>query len=96
LGLLFSLKDGLDISQQELEKLIKEYINPGLVELMELQGLNSKFIRSDGTIVWDDEGHEYLDFTAGFRAMNLGHNPRVIFEAIERVKSLPALVHNVP
>lgn len=96
MGLLFSLKDGLDISQQELEKLIKEYINPGLVELMELQGLNSKFIRSDGTIVWDDEGHEYLDFTAGFRAMNLGHNPRVIFEAIERVKSLPALVHNVP
>ena len=32
----------------------------------------------------------------GYGTLNLGHNPRVVLDAIERVKGLPVLIHNVP
>ena len=63
---------------------------------MELLGFDSKFLRSEGTRLWDEEGNAYLDFTAGFGAMSLGHNPRAVWEAFEEVKELPALVHHLP
>jgi len=36
------------------------------------------FVRGDGLRLWDSDGDEYLDFTAGIAVCNLGHcNPRV-------------------
>ncbi len=39
-------------------------------------------MRGQGTTVWDDEGKEYLDFTAGWAVNNIGHTHPVITEAI--------------
>ena len=83
---LISLEDGLGFSQQEIFELNKTYLNPGLTELMALLELNIKFVRSDGTVIWDEDGNEYLDFVSGYGTLNLGHNPRVVLDAIERVK----------
>ena len=40
------------------------------------------FVRGEGTRLWDDAGHEYLDFLAGIGVNNLGHCPPVVVEAI--------------
>jgi putrescine aminotransferase len=93
---LISLEDGLGFSQQEIFELNKTYLNPGLTELMALLELNINFVRSDGTVIWDEDGNEYLDFVSGYGTLNLGHNPRVVLDAIERVKGLPVLIHNAP
>ena len=38
-----------------------------------------EFVRGEGTRLWDDEGHEYLDFLAGISVVQLGHcHPRVV------------------
>src|SRR5215212_3697702 len=35
--------------------------------------------RADGSRVWDEDGHEYLDFASGIGALNTGHrHPRVV------------------
>ena len=39
--------------------------------------------RGQGTRVWDAEGTEYLDFTAGWAVDNLGHCPPVLVQAIQ-------------
>ena len=39
--------------------------------------------RGEGTRVWDSEGAEYLDFTAGWGSDSLGHCPPVIVQAIQ-------------
>jgi 4-aminobutyrate aminotransferase-like enzyme len=37
-----------------------------------------KWARAEGCRVWDDEGHEYVDLSAGFGVAALGHrNPRI-------------------
>ena len=40
-------------------------------------------VRGQGTRVWDAEGKEYLDFTAGWAVDNLGHCHPVLVEAIQ-------------
>jgi len=44
-------------------------------------------VRGEGTTVWDDEGKEYLDFTAGWAVNNIGHSHPVIAEAITKQAS---------
>ena len=42
--------------------------------------------------VWDEEGHEYLDFLGGYGALNLGHNHPKINAALELVQDVPNLL----
>jgi predicted acetylornithine/succinylornithine family transaminase len=38
-----------------------------------------QFVRGEGCRLWDDAGHEYLDFLAGISVLNVGHcHPRVV------------------
>ena len=38
-----------------------------------------QFVRGEGVRLWDEDGHEYLDFLAGISVLNVGHcHPRVV------------------
>ncbi len=39
-------------------------------------------VRGEGTKVWDADGKSYLDFTAGWAVLNLGHSHPAVTEAI--------------
>jgi amino acid adenylation domain-containing protein len=39
--------------------------------------------RSDGSKVWDVDGHEYVDFVMGFGASLFGHRPPFVLKAVE-------------
>lgn len=41
-------------------------------------------VRGKGARVWDDQGREYLDFTAGWAANSLGHCPPVVVKALQQ------------
>ena len=46
-------------------------------------------VRGEGTRVWDDQGKEYLDFTAGWAVNNVGHANPVVADAIaEQARTL--------
>jgi len=48
-----------------------------------------QFVRGAGCRLWDDEGHEYLDFLAGISVLNVGHcHPRVAEAVREQVGEL--------
>lgn len=49
-------------------------------------------VRGEGCRVWDEDGREYLDFTAGIAVNALGHGSKVVAEAIEAHLST-GLVH---
>jgi predicted acetylornithine/succinylornithine family transaminase len=40
-------------------------------------------VRAEGTKVWDNDGKEYLDFTAGWAVLNLGHSHPAVTKAIQ-------------
>ncbi len=48
-----------------------------------------QFVRGAGCRLWDDEGHEYLDFLAGISVLNVGHcHPRVVAAVQEQAAQL--------
>ncbi|MEX5589314.1 aspartate aminotransferase family protein [Pseudomonas urmiensis] len=40
------------------------------------------FVRGQGSWLWDDDGHAYLDFTQGCAVNSLGHSPSVLVKAL--------------
>ena len=48
-----------------------------------------EFVRGEGVRLWDQDGHEYLDFLAGISVLNVGHcHPRVVEVVREQVGTL--------
>jgi predicted acetylornithine/succinylornithine family transaminase len=41
-----------------------------------------EFVRGEGTLLWDDEGNEYLDFLAGISVAQIGHCHPAVVEAV--------------
>ena len=48
-----------------------------------------QFVRAEGVRMWDEEGHEYLDFLAGISVLNVGHcHPRIVEAVREQMARL--------
>ena len=74
------------------------HVNPALVKLLGVFGYGRVFVRARDVSLWDDRGAEYLDFLAGFGAVNLGHNhPRLIHRLRDFLADDPVnLIHTGP
>lgn len=89
---LYTLDDARRLTMDQLGELYRRYINPELFNMMRLIGFNKKYIRAEGAYVWDDKGRKYLDFLGGYGAINFGHNPPEILEAVQMVQGFPNLL----
>jgi len=48
-----------------------------------------RFVRGEGARLWDDDGHEYLDFLSGISVSSVGHcHPRVVEAAARQMRAL--------
>jgi predicted acetylornithine/succinylornithine family transaminase len=48
-----------------------------------------QFVRGEGAVLWDVDGHPYLDFLAGISVLNVGHcHPRVVAAVQEQAARL--------
>ena len=52
-------------------------------------------VKGQGTIVWDESGKKYLDFTSGWAVMNLGHTHPAVSNAMTE-KPLEAAASRSP
>ncbi|MFA5536718.1 MAG: aspartate aminotransferase family protein [Bacillota bacterium] len=89
---LLQIDDVLKLERRQVRDYHKTYINPGLVNMMGILNFDKQFVRAEGVEVWDRDGNVYLDFLGGYGALNLGHNPKSVIEAVEKVKSLPNIL----
>lgn len=75
--------EGSDVSRQTTER-FAAYVNPQMSQFLRTNHIDHVFTHASGSCLTDTEGRTYLDFVAGYGALNLGHNhPRVI-EAVSR------------
>ena len=81
---LYTIDQACSFSQEELVQNHRDYVNSNLVSMMSLIGFDKKFVRAQGMHVWDEEGNEYLDFLGSYGALNLGHNPPLIMQAVAK------------
>ena len=57
-------------------------------------------VKGKGTIVWDEEGKKYLDFTSGWAVVNLGHSHPAVSNAIkyqvDNIMQMTNLYYTIP
>ena len=57
-------------------------------------------VKGKGTIVWDESGKKYLDFTSGWAVLNLGHTHPAISNAIkyqvDNIMQMTNLYYTIP
>ncbi|MBI2299205.1 MAG: aminotransferase class III-fold pyridoxal phosphate-dependent enzyme [Armatimonadetes bacterium] len=93
----------MESSAERLRRVVAAYeqhVNPGLSRLMDFMGFGVIEERAEGCWVYDHEGNAYLDFLGGFGVYALGHNPRVVADAVRaQLKRMPMssrLMYNQP
>lgn len=86
------LNDIERLTSEELNKLYEKNFSDSLFEFFKLGNLVVHYKRASGIKVWDIEGNEYLDFMGGFGALNLGHNPPSVIEALKSHFDKPNLL----
>lgn len=84
--------DALKLNRNQVRENYKEYVNSNFVSMLSMLQFDKLFVKAKGVSVWDSDGNEYLDFLGGYGALNLGHNPDEIYEAIEKVKDMPNIL----
>lgn len=62
-----------------------ERVNPQLARLLAGTGLDRRYVRGQGSWLWDEGGDRYLDFTGAYGALPFGHNPAEIWSAVSGV-----------
>lgn len=87
-----TLDQALALNRKQVRNLYKEYVNPGLANMLALLDFDKRFIKASGVEVWDEEGNRYLDFLGGYGALNMGHNPPRVINAIEKVRNTPNIL----
>jgi putrescine aminotransferase len=89
---LYTIDQALGLDHEQLVKNHREYVNAGLVNMMGLIGFDKRFVRAQGMSVWDEDQNEYLDFLGSYGALNLGHNPPVVMQAVSKAGELPNML----
>ena len=74
---LLTIDDVLGFSQNDVRNLYKEYVNPGLAQMMGILNFDKRFCK-EGVQVWDEDGNAYLDFLGAYGALNqaITHQPQ--------------------
>ena len=66
--------------------LFREFINPGLVDLLEMgEYTDIEPVSAQGAVVVDARGRKILDFVSSYGALNLGHNHPKVKAAIVNI-----------
>jgi len=91
---LINIDDALKLTPKQSVENHINYGNAALANVLCMAGLGKKFVRAEGSHVWDSEGTKYLDYLAGYGALALGHNHPRILDALKKVDQLPNMLQS--
>src|SRR3989338_3263207 len=89
---LGTVREALEMPYGCGAKLYRKHVNPFLAWISRFAGFEKRFVRASGCCLFDEEGKQYLDFLAGFGALNLGHEPEEVVAALRAVEHYPNLL----
>lgn len=82
------LADLLAARGNERYDLAEKYTNPVLRKTLHTIGFDKTYVRGEGPLLFDDEGHDYLDMLSGFGVFQLGRHDPTVNRAIHDVIDL--------
>ncbi len=82
----------MKLTRNESTELFGRHVNHQLASLLKLANGDMRFSRAEGIYLYDEGDRPFMDFTAGYGALNLGHNPKEVIEAVHQAQKLPAVL----
>lgn len=68
-------------------QLYGDHVNRYVHRLLSALDLDVSYVGGSGTVLTDAAGRRYLDFAGAYGALPLGHNPDVVWQAVNRVQA---------
>jgi len=91
-GQLVTFEEAMKCSRGGMYESFSRHVNPEEAGLLKMAALDKRYVRASGIYLYDDSDKQYMDFTAGYGALNLGHNPPEVLKAVDEARSLPAVM----
>lgn len=88
---LVTLEEALASTRRQMVERFSRHVSPAEARVFKLLDSDKRYVRAEGIRVFDERGEEYLDFTACYGALGLGHNPTEVLEAVQKAASLPTV-----
>ena len=93
---LIDINEAVALEEKEVINMYRKNINPQLIKMFSMLNFDRCYVRAQGCSLFDEDGEEYLDFLGGYGALNFGHNPREIIEAVNKVEEFPDIMQAAP
>src|SRR4028119_2235823 len=84
----FDLKHLVQTRLGENYALHERHLNSTLVAVQKIIGFDQVYARAEGAYLFDQDGHDYLDFLSGYSVFNIGRNHPAVQPAIRDVLEL--------
>jgi putrescine aminotransferase len=91
-GQIMTFDHAMNLSKNESSELFGKYVNPPLAGFLRIANADVRYSKAEGIYLYDEKGRSYMDLTAGYGALNLGHNPKEVIEAVNKARELPAVL----
>lgn len=91
-GNMMTLYRAMHLSRKESTALFGRHVNRPLAGLLNLSDADMRYSRANGVYLYDEDDRPYMDLMAGYGALNLGHNPKEVIEAVNEARELPAVL----
>lgn len=88
------IHDVLRLPVADVFKLHRRHQNAVLPWIIRFLGMGVRLTSARGSYVVGEGGRRYLDLIAGFGALNFGHEPLPILEAVQMTDGFPNLTHS--
>ena len=78
-----SFTDLIEIARSELPENYQQHLNPHFEKFLEVTGFDRTYVRGRGAMLYDEDGHEYIDCVAGHAVQSLGRSHPDVVAALQ-------------
>jgi len=89
---LITLEEALASTRRQMVDRFSKHVSPIEARIFKLLNADKRYVKAEGIRIFDEHGEEYLDFTAGYGALSLGHNPPEVLDAVQKAATLPTVL----
>lgn len=92
--MLTDFTEWMDQQQGRQYELHSRHVNPAFVRMLRTIGFDKAYVRGEGSYLYDEEGHRYLDLLTGWGVFAVGRNHPGVRSILDQIlaREMPNLV----
>ncbi len=88
---LVTFEEALSSTRGQMVERFSKHVSPIEAGIFRLLDADKRYVKAEGVRIVDEHHEEYLDFTAGYGTLCLGHNPPEVLSAVQTATTMPTV-----